>query len=317
MGDRFQQTREKDEDDDAFVAVQRQEEIKSCSFEPTVPCQSACPRYLMPVVYHPQSQQKLREFLSVPGEDNALADAMYSSIYARLFEWQFLDFFKLIRVLCDDIYSLVSKKQRKELLHQFFPEAYSASPLLTLCNAFLGYDAFNSGVLNKIEAIKTYLKVARTGRRSLGNAPPFPTKLTPVPYIQTSGSFFLREILSVVGVAAGFPESGLKNCIATYPELSAILRDSDDRVNAAVRTEERAGSPSSPVHVVFNLVHGEIMITSGRVPTFTIPPEMSVWVVAQATPACVNYTNPNIIKWLKRSVREEFRATPDIHSPCL
>ena len=293
---------------------QRQEEIRSRSFEPTISCPDACPRYLMSVVYQPQSQQKLREFLLVTGEDDALADAMFFSVYAQLFEWQFLDFFKMIRVLCDDIYSLVSAKQRRELLHQFFPEENTASPLLTLCNAFLGYDALNSGVLNKILAIKTYLQTARTGRRSLGNTPPFPTALTPVPYIQTSASYMMREILSVVGVAAGVPESGLKDCIATYPELSAILRDSDERVNAARRSEERAGPPSAPVHVVLNLVHGSILIASGRVQTFTIPLGMSVWVVTQATPACVNYTNPNIIKWLKQRVREEFRVTSDIGS---
>ena len=249
-------------------------------------------------------------------QDRVLHAAIKHSVHARLCRWQYLDFNALLQVFCDDVLRLHSAHERVDVLRTYF---YSASDddnaRLTAALEFFvtlaGFRGFNATVKSKLSTIVTFITSAQAGLTTFSPTS-YASASTPLARSTLSLSYMLPELISAAKARLGYdPGDQLTTCISESPELKSIL-DREDRRQAVEREIEETSAATGaaafpPLSVVVNYVHGCIEINEGAgaggvdtVDTFTVPVGMKVWVVQQATPACVNYSYVDVQSRLQK-----------------
>ena len=247
-----------------------------------------------------------------------LINAIKQSVQAQLCRWQYLDFNALLQLFCDDILGLQSEQERCDVLAAYFHSPTSSPDLVGALEFFLtlnGFRGFNADVKAKFSTIVTFITTAQSGLSTFS-----PTSLvsasTPLTRSVLSLSYILPELVSASKALWEYdPGDQLTNCISESPELKSMLEREDRRRAIEREMEETSTAPFPPLSVVVNFVHGCIKVNEGvvnTVDTFTVPPGMNVWVVMQATPACLNYNNSQLPSRL-RKVYERVEGTKKNH----
>ena len=270
-------------------------------FEPTVTCRNGGKKYIdiKSTLLNVQLSYLISDSMSSDSmsTDDAFVSTLLRSDHILLAQWQYLNFYRLVTVFCNDIYGTTTGRQRQELLTPFFS---TRQALVDFYGILSSYHGLNAVVKHKLGIITQFVRDVRPGTGSIvtylrgvrtGSSTNMESASTPVKKIRLKMSYIVHELLAAV-FSMSDRDYDLQSCVENAPELQTILQV--DAARTLARTAKMTRSPSGTAgntQLVVNFTHGRINITDDRVDTFTIPAGMLVWVVMASTPAYINYAN--------------------------